>query len=76
MQKDIKNDSAFNFERICDSSSEELSSLLGTSKKGLSIDEASKKLAQFGENSIAAKKKSSFLKKIIAQLTNFFALLL
>jgi len=76
MQKDSSNNSSFDFERICDSSSEELLKLLGTSQKGLNTEEASKKLAQFGENSIIAKRKSSFLKKILAQLTNFFALLL
>ena len=76
MQKDSSNNSSFDFERICDSSSEELLKLLGTSQKGLNTEEASEKLAQFGENSIIAKRKSSFLKKILAQLTNFFALLL
>ncbi|MHB9128421.1 MAG: P-type ATPase, partial [Candidatus Humimicrobiaceae bacterium] len=76
MQKDNSNNPSIDFERICDSSSEELLKLLGTSQKGLYIEEASKKLAQFGENSIIAKRKSSFLNKILAQLTNFFALLL
>jgi P-type Ca2+ transporter type 2C len=63
-------------EKICKASLTELFKILNTSQKGLSQDSVSSKLVEFGDNSIAAKKKPFFLKKIIYHLTNLFALLL
>jgi magnesium-transporting ATPase (P-type) len=63
-------------DKICKASQTELFKILNTSQKGLSQDSVSSKLVEFGYNSITAKKKPFFLKKIIYHFTNLFALLL
>ena len=50
--------------------------LLGTSRKGLSQEEADKRLAEFGENVLTAKKPKPMWMRFGAHLVNMFAILL
>lgn len=57
-------------------SSEEVFRFLATSEKGLTGDEADKRLIEFGPNEITGVKKISWLKRFAGQFTHFFAILL
>lgn len=50
--------------------------MMGSDIRGLSEQEAQKRLAQYGENELAQKKKDSMLKKFFANFTSLMALLL
>jgi len=63
-------------ENICSSNQDEIYRALQTSQKGLSDNQVKERTAQYGLNTIVEKKKASFLKKILLQFTNFFAILL
>ncbi|MCL4417668.1 MAG: cation-transporting P-type ATPase [Actinobacteria bacterium] len=67
---------SIDLEIVCNSSQEELYRILRTSQKGLSDGQVKDITAKYGLNTIIEKKKASFLKKILLQFTNFFAILL
>ncbi len=61
---------------LCGLPAEKAYDLLGTSRKGLSQEEAEKRLAEFGENVLTAKKPKPMWMRFGAHLVNMFALLL
>jgi magnesium-transporting ATPase (P-type) len=61
---------------LCGLPAEKAYDLLGTSRKGLSQAEAEKRLVEFGENVLTAKKPKPMWMRFGAHLVNMFALLL
>ena len=61
---------------LCGLPAEEAYELLGTSRKGLSEEEAAARLAEFGENVLTAKKPKPMWMRFGAHLVNMFAILL
>jgi len=62
--------------KINEVSKEEVFSLLKTSEKGLTEEEAKKRLSQYGYNEIEEVKKSPIIFKFLRQFTHFFAIIL
>lgn len=50
--------------------------LLESDMRGLSGEEAAKRLARYGKNELAQKKQTSMVKKLLANFTSLMALLL
>jgi magnesium-transporting ATPase (P-type) len=61
---------------LCGLPADKAYDLAGTSRKGLSQEEADKRLAEFGENVLTAKKPKPMWMRFGAHLVNMFALLL
>ena len=61
---------------LCSSPADKAYDLLGTSRKGLTQDEAAKRLEEFGENVLTAKKPKPMWMRFGAHLVNMFAILL
>ena len=61
---------------LCGVPAEKSYGLLGTSRKGLSQEEADKRLAEFGENVLTAKKPKPMWMRFGTHLVNMFAILL
>ncbi|MDT8357928.1 MAG: cation-transporting P-type ATPase [Methanomicrobiaceae archaeon] len=55
---------------------EEVFSRLGTSRSGLSLEEAGRRLEEYGPNEIETRKKKNYLREYLAKYTQFFAVLL
>jgi sodium/potassium-transporting ATPase subunit alpha len=62
--------------RIQGLSKEETLKFLNTSDKGLSAEEADRRLLEYGHNEIRAVKGKPLWRKLVAQFTHFLALLL
>ena len=63
-------------EKILFTSPAEACHLMGSNMRGLSQEEADKRLEQYGKNELAQKKQTSMLKKFLANFTSLMALLL
>ena len=62
--------------KIISASPLEACKLMNSSMRGLTQQEAEKRLAQYGKNELVQKKKNSLLKKFFANFTSLMALLL
>jgi len=61
---------------LCGVPAEKTYGMLGTSRKGLSEEEAARRLAAYGENVLTAKKPKPMWMRFAAHLVNMFAILL
>jgi magnesium-transporting ATPase (P-type) len=61
---------------LCGVPAESVYGVVGTSRKGLNTDEATQRLADFGENILAARKPKPMWMRFGAHLVNMFAILL
>ena len=61
---------------LCSLTVDEANAKLGTSRKGLSADEAASRLAIYGDNVLSAKKPIPMWRRFSAHLLNMFAILL
>ena len=61
---------------LCNVAPDKVYALVGTSRKGLSAEEAAARLVTYGENVLTAKKPIPMWKRFAAHLLNMFAILL